>query len=30
MTQEERENGSLLGNSGRIKRIARGSGSSEK
>lgn len=30
MTQEERENGSLLGNSGRIKRIAKGSGSSEK
>jgi signal recognition particle subunit SRP54 len=30
MTQMEREDGSLLSNSGRIKRIARGSGSTEK
>lgn len=30
MTQEEREEGSLLGNSERVKRIAKGSGVSEK
>ncbi len=30
MTNEERENGSLLGNQSRIKRIAKGSGSTEK
>ena len=30
MTREEREDGSLLNNTGRIKRIAKGSGSTEK
>jgi signal recognition particle subunit SRP54 len=30
MTPEERENGSVLSNSSRIKRISRGSGCSEK